>query len=87
MWPVADELDIPLPAVRSHLQHAVGKTDTHRQGELVRLLLKRERLPHILGGPKRDSMRVAMSVGLGAPTTARAALNDSADPIGHVHSK
>jgi DNA-binding CsgD family transcriptional regulator/PAS domain-containing protein len=38
--PVADELEVTLPTVRSHLQHVFDKTDTHRQAELVHLLLQ-----------------------------------------------
>lgn len=37
--PVADELSVSLATVRTHLQHVFDKTDTHRQAELVRLLL------------------------------------------------
>ena len=36
---VADELSLSLATVKTHLQHVYQKTDTHRQGELVRLLL------------------------------------------------
>lgn len=36
---VADELSVSLPTVRTHLQRIFGKTDTHRQAELVRFLL------------------------------------------------
>ena len=36
---VADELILSLATVKTHLQHVYQKTDTHRQGELVRLLL------------------------------------------------
>jgi DNA-binding CsgD family transcriptional regulator len=35
----SDELSISLTTVRTHLQHVFDKTDTHRQAELVRLLL------------------------------------------------
>jgi DNA-binding CsgD family transcriptional regulator len=38
--PIADELEISLATVRTHLQHVFDKTDTHRQAELVRLLLR-----------------------------------------------
>ena len=36
---IAEELSVSLPTVRTHLQHVFDKTDTHRQVELVRLLL------------------------------------------------
>ncbi|MGZ4510039.1 MAG: helix-turn-helix transcriptional regulator [Mycobacterium sp.] len=36
---ISDELAVSLPTVRTHLQHVFDKTDTHRQAELVRLLL------------------------------------------------
>jgi DNA-binding CsgD family transcriptional regulator/PAS domain-containing protein len=36
---IAEELSVSLPTVRTHLQHVFDKTDTHRQAELVRLLL------------------------------------------------
>jgi DNA-binding CsgD family transcriptional regulator len=36
---ISEELSISLPTVRTHLQHVFDKTDTHRQAELVRLLL------------------------------------------------
>lgn len=36
---IAQGLSISVPTVRTHLQHAFDKTDTHRQAELVRLLL------------------------------------------------
>ncbi|KXF75574.1 hypothetical protein ATN84_16355 [Paramesorhizobium deserti] len=36
---VADELSISLSTARTHLQRVFEKTDTHRQAELVRLLL------------------------------------------------
>lgn len=36
---VSEELSISLTTVRTHLQHVFDKTDTHRQAELVRLLL------------------------------------------------
>jgi DNA-binding CsgD family transcriptional regulator/PAS domain-containing protein len=36
---LAEELSVSLPTVRTHLQHVFDKTDTHRQAELVRLLL------------------------------------------------
>ncbi len=37
--PIAEELSTSLSTVRTHLQHVFDKTDTHRQAELVRLLL------------------------------------------------
>ena len=36
---ISDQLSVSLPTVRTHLQHVFDKTDTHRQAELVRLLL------------------------------------------------
>ncbi|TRW82779.1 helix-turn-helix transcriptional regulator [Mycolicibacterium sp. 018/SC-01/001] len=36
---IADGLSLSLATVKTHLQHVYGKTDTHRQAELVRLLL------------------------------------------------
>lgn len=37
--PIADELTLSLATVKTHLQHVFAKTATHRQAELVRLLL------------------------------------------------
>ncbi|SDE35870.1 helix-turn-helix transcriptional regulator [Rhodococcus tukisamuensis] len=37
--PVADELSVSMTTIRTHLQHVFDKTDTHRQAELVRVLL------------------------------------------------
>ncbi len=37
--PIAEELSLSLATVRTHLQHVFEKTHTHRQAELVRLLL------------------------------------------------
>ena len=37
--PIAEELSVSLATVKTHLQHVFDKTDTHRQAELVRLLL------------------------------------------------
>lgn len=39
LQPVADELSVTLATIRTHLQHVFDKTDTHRQAELVRLVL------------------------------------------------
>lgn len=39
LQPIADEMSLSLPTIRSHLQHVFNKTGTHRQAELVRLLL------------------------------------------------
>lgn len=36
---ISQELSISLPTVRTHLQHAFDKTGTHRQAELVHLLM------------------------------------------------
>ncbi|BBX15751.1 helix-turn-helix transcriptional regulator [Mycolicibacterium duvalii] len=36
---ISQELSISLPTVRTHLQHAFDKTGTHRQADLVHLLL------------------------------------------------
>jgi DNA-binding CsgD family transcriptional regulator len=46
---VADKLGVGLPTVRTLLQRAFGKTGTHSQAELVRLMLA-HRLP---AGPGR----------------------------------
>jgi DNA-binding CsgD family transcriptional regulator len=35
---ISDELSVSYQTIRTHLQHVFDKTDTHRQGELVRLL-------------------------------------------------
>jgi DNA-binding CsgD family transcriptional regulator len=37
--PIADELALSIATVKTHLQRVFAKTDTHRQAELVRLLL------------------------------------------------
>lgn len=37
--PISEELHLSLATVKTHLQHVFDKTDTHRQAELVRLLL------------------------------------------------
>ncbi|OJZ71639.1 helix-turn-helix transcriptional regulator [Mycobacterium paraffinicum] len=37
--PIADELSVSLTTVKTHLRHVFEKTGTHRQAELVRLLL------------------------------------------------
>jgi DNA-binding CsgD family transcriptional regulator len=37
--PICEELSLSLATVKTHLQHVFDKTDTHRQAELVRLLL------------------------------------------------
>jgi DNA-binding CsgD family transcriptional regulator len=39
LQPIADELALSLATVKTHLQRIFAKTDTHRQAELVRLLL------------------------------------------------
>ena len=36
---IANELSMSYQTIRTHLQHVFDKTDTHRQGEVVRLLL------------------------------------------------
>ena len=36
---IAEDLSVSYQTVRTHLQHVFDKTDTHRQAELVRLLL------------------------------------------------
>jgi DNA-binding CsgD family transcriptional regulator/PAS domain-containing protein len=36
---ISDEFSVSITTVRKHLQHVFDKTDTHRQAELVRLLL------------------------------------------------
>lgn len=38
--PIAEELSISVSTVRTHLKHVFEKTDTHRQAELVRLLMR-----------------------------------------------
>ena len=42
---IADKFRVSLSAIRIHLQHVFEKTDTHRQAELVRLLVA-HRLPN-----------------------------------------
>jgi DNA-binding CsgD family transcriptional regulator len=37
--PICGELSLSMATVKTHLQHVFDKTDTHRQAELVRLLL------------------------------------------------
>lgn len=37
--PICEEMSLSLATVKTHLQHIFDKTDTHRQAELVRLLL------------------------------------------------
>jgi DNA-binding CsgD family transcriptional regulator len=37
--PICEELSLSMATVKTHLQHVFDKTDTHRQAELVRLLL------------------------------------------------
>lgn len=37
--PICEELSLSMATVKTHLQHIFDKTDTHRQAELVRLLL------------------------------------------------
>jgi DNA-binding CsgD family transcriptional regulator len=37
--PICEELSLSMATVKTHLQHVLDKTDTHRQAELVRLLL------------------------------------------------
>lgn len=39
LLPIAEELSISVSTIRTHLKHVFNKTDTHRQAELVRLLL------------------------------------------------
>jgi DNA-binding CsgD family transcriptional regulator len=36
---ISDELSVSVTTVRTHLQHVFDKTSTHRQAELVHLLL------------------------------------------------
>ncbi len=36
---ISEKLSVSLPTVRTHLQHVFDKTNTHRQADLVRLLL------------------------------------------------
>jgi DNA-binding CsgD family transcriptional regulator len=37
---IAEEMSVSLTTVRTHLQHVFDKTDTHRQADLVRLLMR-----------------------------------------------
>jgi DNA-binding CsgD family transcriptional regulator len=37
---ISDQLSVSLPTVRTHLQHVFDKTNTHRQADLVRLLVR-----------------------------------------------
>lgn len=37
--PIADELSLSMATVKTHLQHVFAKTATHRQAELVRLMM------------------------------------------------
>jgi DNA-binding CsgD family transcriptional regulator len=37
--PISDEMSLSMATVKTHLQHVFAKTGTHRQAELVRLLL------------------------------------------------
>jgi DNA-binding CsgD family transcriptional regulator len=37
--PISEELSVSIATVKTHLQHVFDKTDTHRQAELVRLLI------------------------------------------------
>jgi len=37
--PISEELSLSMATIKTHLQHIFDKTDTHRQAELVRLLL------------------------------------------------
>ncbi|MGV0633532.1 helix-turn-helix transcriptional regulator [Mycolicibacillus trivialis] len=46
---IAETLSVSLATVKTHLQHVFDKTDTHRQADLVRLLLQHE--------PDRDAAR------------------------------
>lgn len=59
---VAEELQVTLSTVRIHLQRIFDKTDTHRQAELVRLLLRLQAglMAH---GPGTLPDRGAISVG------------------------
>ncbi len=36
---IADDVSMSYQTIRTHLHHVFDKTDSHRQGELVRLLL------------------------------------------------
>lgn len=40
LTPITEELSISLSTARTHLQHIFDKTNTHRQAELVRLMLR-----------------------------------------------
>jgi DNA-binding CsgD family transcriptional regulator len=37
--PISEELTLSTTTIKTHLHHIFDKTDTHRQAELVRLLL------------------------------------------------
>jgi DNA-binding CsgD family transcriptional regulator len=37
--PIAADLALSMATIKTHLHHIFNKTDTHRQAELVRLLL------------------------------------------------
>jgi DNA-binding CsgD family transcriptional regulator len=37
--PIAEELSVSVTTVKTHLRHVFEKTGTHRQAELVRLVL------------------------------------------------
>jgi DNA-binding CsgD family transcriptional regulator len=37
--PISADLELTMATIKTHLQHIFDKTDTHRQAELVRLLL------------------------------------------------
>jgi DNA-binding CsgD family transcriptional regulator/PAS domain-containing protein len=53
LLPIAEELSISISTVRTHLKHVFNKTDTHRQAELVRLLLRGLAATHAQGRPSR----------------------------------
>jgi DNA-binding CsgD family transcriptional regulator len=42
----ADRLGISVTTARTHLAHVFGKTGTHRQAELVRLILQNQTAVH-----------------------------------------
>ncbi|MFC9786587.1 helix-turn-helix transcriptional regulator [Rhodococcus sp. NPDC127528] len=59
--PVAEEFAVSITTVRTHLQHVFDKTGTHRQAELVRLLLS-------VGPPIRETARYRATPVAARPT-------------------
>jgi DNA-binding CsgD family transcriptional regulator len=61
---IADRLAVSVNAIRIHLQHVFDKTGTHRQAELVRLLMA-HRLPAV------DDRRLTMAPASAATASSR----------------